>query len=148
MNKTGPDLSLSDYDFQCEEHDSQRGRRQVADFPLSSYFGEKPPIDTQKKMANIGSATKDIREKYYDDFYSFGNNEQLHEKGPSAHKDGRQSVDLKAVYKEIAEINAKLKVCAILFNEILLILQALLYIYWFNHRSNSFLKSGILLVLS
>ena len=112
-DKIGPDVSLSDYDFESYQDDLQHRKREqrIRNLPLSTLMGNKPPIGLQKKNTNVEHTTRRIRQDYCDDDYSAGNAErQWHDKEKSLCREDRRSMDLDAVYTEIAEINAKLKV--------------------------------------
>ena len=113
IDKIGPDVSLSDYDFESYQDDLQHRKREqrIRNLPLSTLMGNKPPIGVQKKNTNLEHTTRRIRQDYCDDDYSAGNAErQWHDKEKSLCREDRRSMDLDAVYTEIAEINAKLKV--------------------------------------
>ena len=108
-----PDASMSDYDFESYQDDLQHRTREqrLRNLPLSTPMGNKSPICVQKKNTNLEHTTRRIRQDYCDDDYLAGNTErQWHEKEKSSCREDRRSVDLDAVYTEIAEINAKLKV--------------------------------------
>ena len=113
MNKVGSDVSPSDYDFESYQDDLQlKNREQVLrDLPLSASMGSKPPLGAQKKNTNLEYTTRRIRQHYCEDVQSAGNAEQQwFDKEKSLCREDRRSINLDAVYTEIAEINAKLKV--------------------------------------
>ena len=113
IDKVGPDINLSDYDFESYQDYLQHRKREqrFRNLPLSTPIGNKPPIGVQKKNTNLEHTTRHIRQDYFDDDYSAGNTErQWHDKEKSLSREDRRSIDLDAVYTEIAEINAKLKV--------------------------------------